>query len=104
MTELEEFSELLGKRERGYYENWARLASEDDELGGYVTVYTKKGEEDYGYRTREVVTKSPTGRLYRWCYDECYTGYDDDERPYTDVVEVEKVSKMVEVIMYEEIK
>lgn len=104
MTELEEFSALLCERERGYYENWSRLASEDDELGGYVTVYTKKGEEGYGYRTCEVVTKSPTGVLYQWYYDECYTGYDDDHRPYTGVVEVEKVTRMVEITEYMEIK
>lgn len=104
MDELEEFSALLCERERGYVCNWARLASEDDKLNGYVTIATECGEENFGYRTREVVTKSPTGRLYRWCYDECYTGYDDDERPYTDVVEVEKVKKMVEVTMYEAVK
>lgn len=102
MTELEEFSALLEERERGYWENWQRLNAEGDELNGYVTVATEIVDERRWHRSCAVVTQSPTGKLYRWYYDECYTGEGDDVRNFTEVVEVEK--KMVEVATYEEIK
>lgn len=101
MTELEEFTALL-QEQHGRYENWQYLNGEGDELNGYVTVATEIVDERRWHRSCEVITRSPTGKLYRWSYDDCYNGDGEDVRYFTEVVEVEK--KMVEVTTYEEIK
>lgn len=103
MTELEEFSALLQEQNR-HYENWERLKTENDEFHGYVTVSQEFGAEGRWHRDCAVVTRSPTGKLYRWRYNDCYNGDGDDVRYSTEVVEVERVTKMVEVTTYEEIK
>lgn len=104
MSELEEFKALLVKSIGKYFQGWSELTETDWELDGYLTIADWEGDEGRWSRTEFVVTKSPTGKLYKWQWERGLTENQDDAfSEFSPIVEVKPITKTIVVTEYEPI-
>jgi hypothetical protein len=99
MSELEEFKALLNK-DIGFCDGWQELLDIGYDLDGYETISREEGENRRWARQVTLITKSPTGKLYRWSYDEGLTENQDNEFDDRGIIEVKAVTKTVVVTKY----
>jgi hypothetical protein len=82
MTELEQLREILNQNA------WS-LSEEADEVDGFETVFTEFAGHSRWSVFYSIVTKTPSGKYYRWCYDVGATELQDGDGFIGDLVEVE---------------
>ena len=88
-------------------EDFAALASPGDECDGYETVDQSIHTEHDWYTIINVVTKSPSGKLYRWRYSEGKTEHQESEyihNPYGQPTPVRSYEEVVTITRYEVIR
>lgn len=99
MTELDVFKELLK-------EEWSefRWADGSDNYDGFETLEEIEAGDSRWGTYMDVITKGPSGQLYKWSYFSGATEMQENERMDEDVVPVVAVEKQITITEYKEIK